>query len=566
MIDPEIQYQRLVSGNPGAVTGAADTLGDVGHDLDDARTRIHEAGEATDWTGAAATSFETRLVILANGVNVNRTAIAQVRGALDTAAKAYDVATQNADHYISFWRNRPSGLTGVLEQILALAVQARLVEVGTTYGQQLQGIAAVLSGDDVDLDELDDETRTWVEQGLEKNKEWAKESGGSFGPLIPNTAATGDDRGLTPQGLAYDPSTGTYVISYYPDDHHSGPATIALVDATTGQEIGDVNLSGVDDPYADPPPRGPSHAGGVSVQGDEVIVVDKGRIYTYSMSDVRDQGTGGDVHATSVQDQVPGGDAVKGGSYSAVHDGKLYLGDYDGNKLYVYEKDASGTWVHAQDSSGHDEVIETPPKCQGVVVRDGELVFSTSPNRLDPGSLIVQDRDTGDRSEPYELPNMSEGVVEVDGSFVTLYESGAEQYDHTDQGFRWPWEGDDDDKLWANPFLTITPLTELGLGEDFDVEPGTLRQASNELDAPAARLMTASTTVSGVHVTGPDLGRVPGCATLAAAVTKLLHGSAGSLRSGSRAVALASDNLMDAARDYERTDGAVGGAFGSLHP
>lgn len=556
MIDPEIQYRRLVSGNPGAVTGAADTLADIGHDLDDARTRINDASETTDWTGVAAAGFEARLTILANGISVNRTAIAQARGALDTAATAYDTAVQQADHYISFWRNRPSGLLPVLEEILGLAVQARLVEVGTSYSQQLTGIAAVITGDDVDLDELDEETREWVEQGLAKNKEWAKESGSTFGPLIPNTAATGDDRGLTPQGLAYDPATGTYVISYYPDGDHSGPATLALVDSVTGKEIGDVDLGGLPGSTG---PDGPSHAGGVTVDGDDVIVVDKGRVFTYSMDDIRAQSNGETVKPSSVQD-------VTGGSYSAVHDGKLYLGDYENSQLYVYEKDAFGNWAPARDSSGQAEVIETPPKSQGVVVRDGELVFSTSPDRLNPGSLVVQDRDTGERSDPYSLPNMAEGVVEVDGSFVTLYESTAGQYDHPKDDFHWPWEGDDSDKLWANPFLTVTPLSELGLGTDFDVQPGTLRQASDQLDKPAGTLATASSTVAGTRVSSHDLGQVPGCATLASAVSKLLDGSADSLRSGSKAVSLASDNLMDAARDYDRTDSAVGSAFGGLQP
>lgn len=556
MIDPEIQHHRLVSGSPGAVTGAADTLADVGHDLDDARSRVHDAGETTDWTGGAAAGFEARLAILANGISVNRTAIAQARGALDAAATAYDTAVQQADHYISFWRNRPRGLVPVLEEILGLAVQARLVEVGTTYSQQLTGIAAVITGDDVDLDELDDETRAWVEQGLAKNKEWAKESGSTFGPLIPNTAATGDDRGLTPQGLAYDPETGTYVISYYPEDGDSGPATIALVDSVTGKEIGDVDLGGL---AGSTGPDGPSHAGGVTVDGDDVIVVDKGRIFTYSMDDIRAQSNGDTVQPSSVQD-------VTGGSYSAVHDGKLYLGDYENSQLYVYEKDAFGSWAPVRDPSGHAEVIETPPKCQGVVVRDGELVFSTSPDRLQPGSLIVQDRDTGERSDPYTLPNMAEGVVEVDGDFVTLYESSAGQYDHPKDRFRWPWEGDDGDKLWANPYLTLTPGSELGLGTDFDVRPGTLRQASDQLDKPAGTLATASSTVAGVQVTSHDLGQVPGCTTLASAIDTLLAGSADSLRSGSKAVALASDNLMDSARDYARTDGVVGGAFGGLQP
>lgn len=557
MIDPEIDYQRIVSGSKGALTAAADTLADVGRDLDDARGRIHDAASTTDWSGPAAVGFQARLTQLANGVSVNRTAVARARGALDIAAAAYDTALGNADHYISFWRNRPRGLVPVLEQILAIAVRTRLVEVGATYGQQLTAVAAVIKGEDVDLDTLDAETRAWVEQGLAKNEEWAQESGSTFGPLIPNTLATGDDRGLVPQGLGYDPRTGTYVMTYYDAD---GRSTLALVDSVTGQEIGDVDLGGLPDPYADEPPPGPSHAGGVSVLGDDVIVVDKGKVYTYSMSDIRGQQGGGTVDAAQVQD-VP-----SGGSYSAVHDGLLYLGDYEADKLYVYEKGPTGTWRPVLDANGEPEVHDTPDRSQGLVVRDGEFVFSTSPNRFDEGTLVAQDRSTGERSDPYSLPNMAEGVVEVDGNLVTTYESTADTY--SDDGSDWGWVPGvpDDDDLWANPYLTMTPLSALGLSQEFAVRPGTLRDASHALDRPSSQLSSASATVRGVKVQAADLGEVPGAATFASAVTTLLGAASDSLRSGSDAIALASDNLMDSALDYERTDSVIGRDFGGLRP
>jgi uncharacterized protein YukE len=555
VIDPEPDHGRIVSGDPGALTASADTLADVGHDLDDARARIHDTSTTTGWSGPGAASFQSRVTTLTHGVGVNRTALARARGALDTAATACATAQQQADHYIAFWRNRPAGLLPVLEQILALAVRARLVEVATAYSQQLTGIAGVLKGQDVDLDTLDAETRAWVEQGLEKNREWAEESGGTFGPLIPNTAATGDGRGLIPQGLGYDPRTGTYVMSYYTKD---GTSTLALVDAATGQEIGDVGLGA--------PPRGPlsdhgpQHAGGVSVSGDEVVVVDKGRVYTYSMSDLRAERGGGTVTPSSAQT------VDEGGSYSALHDGRLYLGDYAANKLYVYEKDGLGNWQPVRDASGRPEIHDTPDVAQGLVVRDGEFVFSTSPNRFDEGSLVVQDRDTGDRSDPYDLPNMAEGVVEVDGNLVTTYESSADYYDNDGSDWGWLPGVPDADDLWANPYLTLTPLSALGLGGDFEVRPGTLRQASHALDRPSSQLASASSKVSGVRVDARALGEVPGATTFASAVTTLLDAASDSLRSGSKAVALVSDNLMDSARDYERTDEAVGGAFGGLQP
>ena len=81
MIDPEVDHRRIVSGDARALTSAADTLADVGHELDDARGRIHDAAAATDWSGPAAVGFQARIAQLANGVNVNRSAIARARGA-----------------------------------------------------------------------------------------------------------------------------------------------------------------------------------------------------------------------------------------------------------------------------------------------------------------------------------------------------------------------------------------------------------------------------------------------------------------------------------------------------
>ena len=213
------------------------------------------------------------------------------------------------------------------------------------------------------------------------------------------------------------------------------------------------------------------------------------------------------------------------------------------------------------DASGNPEVIDTPDKSQGVAVRDGEFVFSTSPNRFDEGSLIAQDRTTGDRTGPYTLPNMAEGVVEVDGQLVTTYESSAAKYDDDDRKFGWlPGRADDDD-LWSNPYLTLTPLSALDLGEDFEVQPGTLRQASHALDRPSRQLSTASSTVAAVRVRADQLGQVPGAATLSSALTTLIAAASDSLRSGSAAVALASDNLMDSARDYQHTDDMIGSVF-----
>ncbi|MGL4177980.1 MAG: hypothetical protein ACRCSN_18125, partial [Dermatophilaceae bacterium] len=155
-------------------------------------------------------------------------------------------------------------------------------------------------------------------------------------------------------------------------------------------------------------------------------------------------------------------------------------------------------------------------------------------------------------------------VVEVDGQLVTTYESTAQTY--SDDGTTWDWfsGASDDDDLWANPRLTMTPLAALGLSEEFEVQPGTLRQASYALDRPTGQLSSASSTVAGVRLRPAAFGEVPGAETLASALTALLVSASGSLRSGSKTVALVSGNLMESTRDYERTDGMVESTFGAV--
>ncbi|MBA3783828.1 MAG: hypothetical protein H0X12_18520 [Nocardioides sp.] len=65
----------------------------------------------------------------------------------------------HADYYIGFWRNRPGALPTAIEEIFARVVNSRPLSVGTSHNKQLAGVVAVLTGDEVDLDELDEETR-----------------------------------------------------------------------------------------------------------------------------------------------------------------------------------------------------------------------------------------------------------------------------------------------------------------------------------------------------------------------------------------------------------------------
>ena len=288
MTDPEIEHRRLVSGDAAAVRGVVDALDGVLHTMVGVRQDLAAAAEVPVWSGLAAMAFAVRAAGLRQGLGVTRATLVRGRGALETAASAYESAEDQADHYISFWRNRPSGLPPAIEEIFARVVNARLLSVGSSYNQQLAGVEAVLRGEDVDLDDLDDETRRWVEEGMAKNEEWLEGNASELGPIIPNTAATGDGRGWIPQGLGYDPATGTLLQSYYTKDGegHGDASYLALIDEATGAEVGEVTLGDTHlDADGNPVSGGkPTHAGGVSVRGDDVYVVDNGEVYTYSLA------------------------------------------------------------------------------------------------------------------------------------------------------------------------------------------------------------------------------------------------------------------------------------------
>ena len=554
MTDPTTDFQIIASGNSAQVRAAAEGLTHVGLDIADAQGRIHDAGQLTAWTGAAAESFGTRLTMLTTVAGGANGVVSRARGALESAATAHDNALEQGRHYIAFWNNRPA-LPLAIEELLAVAVQSRLRQVIEAYGQQLKAIATDLTAgtDALDLDLLDAETRAWIKAGLQRTHEWAEHSGTLLGILIPNTLATGDHRGLIPQGLTYDPRTGTYLMTYYTPGGH---AVIALVDRVTGQEIADVTITGGHDPTTGPAKLG--HAGGVTLNGDEVIVTDGGKIHTFSLEAIRTQRGHSPVSPISTS-ASPG----VAGSYCTLHDGRLYVGDHSKNKLHVYEKDpGTGKWVPADDPA---EVYDTPDNTQGVVVREGEFVFSSSLGRGNQSALIAQDRDTGERSQPYTLPNMSEGVVEVDGSLVTTYESTGEKYAGSQQNWFHKLFGINSlDDLWANPYLTHTPLESLGLSRDFDVEPGSLVQAAHSLTRPSDLLKEAASDVQDLRGRELPLGEVPGSATLSKAVRTCLRTARQTLTATSKGVAVVADNVRDSAHHYRGTDDAIESHFGRL--
>lgn len=549
MLDPELEYRRLTSGDEAGVRAQAAVLDIVEHKLVGAEEDVAAAADVAGWTGIAAAVFALRIQVLSRGVRVSAVEAIRLRGGILGAAQAYGWMHDAADRGIRVWRDRPAAPAAV-DEVFAGVVVAYLGAVARTYDAALRSVVTEISSDgSLPLDSLDDETRAWLERGLARNEEWLEKYGGLLGPLIPNTAATGDDRGWTPQGMTYDPASRTFLQAYYKDLGNGEYASyLAVIDAVTGKELTEVELGTSNG-------QGPTHAGGVSIEGDTVHVSDKGKLFSYSLSGIRGSAPG------TVVPQQDDPTTHDGGSYSTIKDGRLYMGTYAKNeaeqpRMYVYERNSEGEWVHV-------ETVPTPLEVQGVAVRDGEYVFSISPNRTDESSLVVQQRDDpADRSDPFPLPNMSQAVVEVDGRLVITYESGAGKFDdeHTDD--------DDRDDLWANPYMTSLPLSALGLEGDgeLEIDPGAMCRAAADLDHPAGVLADMAGEVASVRLPAGSLGEVPSAGAVATAVAGKKRALAQSLRLGSKAVRTAGELVDDTAKGMGRLDGAIGRGFGRRTP
>jgi len=572
MVDPEDLYAKLVSGSASTVRGQADTVGDAIKKVEESATRVDEAADRPQWTSAAAAGYRVRTAGVSQGLQVNRFALGRIQTALSTGANEYDAMTSEADVAIGRWRNRPAGLNVVIKDLLALAVHLDLLRVSAQYNANLGTVAAFASGEKINTDELDADTKKWLASGMQKTADWLKEHGGGLGPLIPNLGVSGDTRGLIPQGLGIDPNTGWIIQTSYSKDGEQ-PSVLSMVDPTTGKEMVDVELGGYtgqDSEGRDVDIPTPDHAGGVASDGKYTYVTSSGKpshVFTYLTSDLTDGG--GHADPIGPPTQIPDG----AGAYGTIKDGNLYVGthsevikgggnQYDGadddGKLYRYVPDGRGGWTQDTSFGGGAGYVHTPPQAQGVVVRDGEYVFSTSLGRDKAGRLITQERQdgesgNGERGEAYELPYMSEGIIELDGQIIATYESGADYYGP---------DGSDDDDLWANPYMTQTSLADLGLSEDIDVSPESLRGAAADLDTAARPLTGAANLVGGITVSAASFGEVPAATTLTTVLNRELGRGERSLDTGARAVHRTSATLTGNARGYTDIDDSVADLLG----
>lgn len=545
--DPMVLYRKLTSGDAAAIASVGKALTEVRASLHTAADGIVEGATtaAAHWQGDARAEFVT---VAAQSASDTADAHRQLRVAatvLDGAATAYQGLRQAAQTAIKPWHHGA-------DAALALRIQRDLLAARQTYEIKLGELAAHLDPDAVD----------WVDL----------EHAGPGEPWIP-------------QGLAYRKNRDQLLITSYNESKDAdSQSRLTLVDNATGEEQKHVDLGGAE--YSGPfgttvtgPP--PNHAGGVATHGDTVwvtstVVNDDGsqtnQVYVYSQKAIDHAGPGATVRPTQVV-------KVPASSYITYADGKLWIGQYstDGDpKLYSFNtgKDGSVKGVTADGQidrgAGNDVPGEypAPQHVQGVVVRDGEFVFSQSDGEKG-SSFITQDRDyrgfdlldpdTWGARDEYRLGDDADGdpihgveeIEEIDGEIVTVHESGADKYD--------------DDGHKSHDDITRTPLAALGLGDGdgYQTDPGKLTQAAGNFDSSADAMRHAADRTSGLQLVARVLGDVPAAGPFSALVTRYLTDRGHDLQNGAQTLQDTADSLITSADTYRRLEDLVSGGFRS---
>lgn len=114
--------------------------------------------------------------------------------------------------------------------------------------------------------------------------------------------------------------------------------------------------------------------------------------------------------------------------------------------------------------------------------------------------------------------------------------------------------------------MTRTPLSELGLTGEVEVEAPTLSSAADDFAAAGDDLVDAARDVRTLRVPDGSLGRVPQASALVRAVEDLTGACGESLGTGGRAADAVGVLLRSSATDYLRTDEHVQSGFRGLAP
>lgn len=239
--------------------------------------------------------------------------------------------------------------------------------------------------------------------------------------------------GWTPQGQAYDAQNDDVLTTYYKDHE----VILSFQDRTSDTEL-HVQLGGEDGA------PGPTHGGGVAMEGDFVYVADTDGIYVYSreaLITAAENGTEAEAIdmmpvPPDVLDPIFGTGLASNGSFMTVKDGQAFIGTYakssDGQVGAVWRYDIDPQTGMLIEDSRSGPII-APERAQGMMVVDGGLIFTTGKKELiyqpyDDGTFTADADQRVDISNG-RLDSWAQGISVIDGELWVTYESGSELYD-----------------------------------------------------------------------------------------------------------------------------------------
>lgn len=379
MIGPERLYGRLVSGDPATIDRVHAATGNAAARLTTSIDSIVLASKV-EWRSLfGARAFNLRAWATKASAEMARHRLQRVGLVVRSAQSSYLAMKENADAQIAWWREQAPRAQDVAALVLVRAqALAALRTSQRDYGEALSAAVAYLTAA-----ELTPAQEEWLLNGLVRSALFDLTHPSDVGTVIPFTLATGSDEGHAPQGLGYSPETGLLVQASYRDDEH---ASVSITDPATGEQVATVRLGAHESggESRDAPVRAyPDHVGGVAIDGDDVWITSTSpaQVFHYSLADLRSAPVN-----TEVAPVGPPSDLVPGASsYATMHDGYLYTGDFYESRMYKYRREG-GEWTRV------GAPISTPERTQGVVVRDDEIVFSTSHGRTLDSQLRSYDR------------------------------------------------------------------------------------------------------------------------------------------------------------------------------
>ncbi len=225
------------------------------------------------------------------------------------------------------------------------------------------------------------------------------------------------DTPWVPQGLGWSEEYDLVITSLY--NSNQGDEGLLAIQAPDGTVL-----------YV--PIEGNDHAGGVTVDGDNVYVTGNGKV------EVGDEpGDGSFVQRYSLKDLLESGGQpvepletakIPTGASVTTHDGKMYVVDYvngDDGVIYEYDLGPGGSVNNLPEP----RAIDAPQNMQGAAVDHDYIYVTRSRGDDDPSMLIRIDRSTGEQKTIREdLAPLSQGIVIRGDQLLVTSESAATPY------------------------------------------------------------------------------------------------------------------------------------------